>query len=243
MSSGAARGGPEAAGGRCLAPPTAGRRHRRAGAMATGRGRSRPPGGADRDSGMGPARCRTLPGRAGQEAGHGGRPFSPPLSPQRTRSGGGLAAHHSPPRPEPPRLIMGAQGRGRRARCPPIRGPGRPRTWTVALRKGHDRSWMPGMALASAGRSVLGGAWGLARSVALPRARDDPRQRVWAAGTAYQSVVDSAWCVEPEGPSLRPSETSDCGSSRSSGLKHSGKKTKLAIHRIPSVSINAWHPV
>ena len=53
--------------------------------------------------------------------------------------------------------MMGAQGRGRRARRPPICGPGWPRTSAAALRKGHDRSRMPGMDLASAGRSSFGG--------------------------------------------------------------------------------------
>jgi hypothetical protein len=49
------------------------------------------------------------------------------------------------------------------------------------------------MDLASAGRSWLERAWGLARSVAPPRARDDPRQRVWAAGTAYPPLEAKSW--------------------------------------------------
>jgi hypothetical protein len=119
-----------------------------------------------------------LLGRAGRSRPRG-ETFLLPSDPHQTRSGGVLAAFHFPPRPEPPRCHLGAQGRGRRARRPPFRGPGWPRTRTAALRKGHDRSGMPGRALASAGRSWWGGT---RRRTHSPAAGEGEKIRVSVSG-------------------------------------------------------------
>src|SRR5690349_19753903 len=93
---GGARPGNDRAGRAGPAPPTAGRRHRRAGARATGRAGSRPRGGADRDSGGGTPKAAT-----------GGDPFSSPSTPNNHE-----AAAYSPPTAisfshHPPRLNWG----------------------------------------------------------------------------------------------------------------------------------------
>ena len=160
--------------------------------MATGRGGSRPPGGADRDSGPG----RHDAGRSG--AGRPGcRPrgetflLNSPRSP--TGGGGGFNAKPRPkaattvlPRPEPPRCHLGGAGPRPAGTMPTEAGPGRPRTRAADIRKPRERSWMPGTRLAVAGRSLFGR--GLA-AIAEPGTVARQRRSASASGLGAEGVI------------------------------------------------------
>jgi hypothetical protein len=125
---------------------------------------ARSDGGAGRGRGARP----TAPAGAGGRRPTRGEAFSPPLQPPTTMK---RRRTRRPPLsrrgPSPPDVTWGrrAAAGGHDARR--SGGRGWPCTRTAALRKGHDRSGMPGMALASAGRSWSGG---ISAADAQPRA-------------------------------------------------------------------------